>query len=45
VLKLQTKKFKADFTEDGKLKLKSIFDALGGEVSYNDIKVCMLFTD
>jgi uncharacterized protein YpbB len=45
VLKLQTKKFKDDFTEDGKLKLKSVFDALGGEVSYDDIKVCMLFVE
>jgi len=45
VLKLQTKKFKADFTEEGKLKLKSVFDALGGDVGYDDIKVCMLFLD
>ncbi len=45
VLKLQTKKFKDDFTDDGKLKLKPVFDALGGEVSYDDIKVCMLFLD
>ena len=45
VLKLQTKKFKDDFTEDGKLKLKSVYDALGGEVSYDEIKVCMLFLD
>ena len=45
VLKLQTKKFKADFTENGKLKLKSVFDALGGDVGYDDIKVCMLFLD
>ena len=45
MLKLQTKKFKDDFTEDGKLKLKSVYDALGGEVGYDDIKVCMLFLD
>jgi hypothetical protein len=45
VLKLQTKKFKDDFTDEGKLKLKSVFDALGAEVSYDDIKVCMLFLD
>jgi len=43
VLKLQTKKFKSDFTEEGKLKLKSVFDALDGEVNYDDIKLCMLF--
>ncbi len=45
VLKLETKKMKENFTEEGKLKLKSIFDALEGEVSYDDIKVCMLFVD
>jgi DNA-binding CsgD family transcriptional regulator len=45
VLKLQTKKFKDDFTEEGKLKLRSVFDALGGDVSYDDIKVCMLFME
>ena len=43
VLKLRTKKFKDDFTEEGKLKLKSVFDALGGDLSYDDIKICMLF--
>jgi hypothetical protein len=42
-LRLHTKKFKDDFTEEGKLKLKSVFDALDGTVSYDDIKVCMLF--
>ena len=42
ILKLNTKKFKDDFTEEGRLKLKSIFDALGGEVSYDEIRICML---
>jgi len=45
VLKLKTKKFKDDFTDTGKLKLKPIFDALNGEVSYDEIKVCMLFVE
>jgi hypothetical protein len=45
VLKLQTKKMKENFTDEGKLKLKSVFDALDGAVSYDDIKVCMLFID
>jgi len=45
VLKLRTKNFKNDFTDEGKLKLKSVFDALAGDVSYDDIKICMLFID
>ena len=43
VLKLRTKKLKENFTEEGKLKLKSLYDALDGKVSYADIQVCMLF--
>ncbi len=43
VLKLSDKKSKEDFTEDGTLRLKPIFEALDGEVSYDDIRVCMLF--
>jgi len=43
VLKLSARKSKDDFTEDGTLRLKPIFEALGGEVSYDDIRVCMLF--
>ena len=43
VLKLQTKKMKENFTDDGKLKLKPVFDALDGKVSYDDIRICMLF--
>ncbi len=43
VLKLSVKKSKEDFTEDGTLRLKPIFEALDGEVSYDDIRVCMLF--
>ncbi|RRS32618.1 MAG: hypothetical protein P794_00730 [Epsilonproteobacteria bacterium (ex Lamellibrachia satsuma)] len=45
VLKLRTKKLKENFSDDGRLKLKTVFDALNGEVSYDDIRVCMLFLD
>jgi len=43
VLQLKTKQFKNDFTEEGRLKLKPVFDLLGGEVSYDEIRMCMLF--
>jgi ATP-dependent exoDNAse (exonuclease V) alpha subunit len=43
VLKLQAEKTKENFTEDGKLRLKPLFDALDGEVSYDEIRVCLLF--
>ncbi len=43
VLKLQTKQLKENFSEDGTLRLKPVFEALGGDVSYDDIRVCMLF--
>jgi uncharacterized protein YpbB len=45
VLKLMTKKIKENFSEDGQLRLKPVYEALGGEVSYDDIRVCMLFID
>jgi hypothetical protein len=45
VLKLKTKNMKENFSEKGILKMKSVFEALGGEVSYDDIRVCMLFID
>lgn len=45
VLKLKTKNFKENFSEDGQLRLKPVYEALGGEVSYDDIRVCMLFVD
>jgi len=45
VLKLMTKKSKENFSEDGKLRLKPVYEVLGGEVSYDDIRVCMLFID
>jgi len=43
VLKLRTKKLKENFSEDGILRLKAVYEALDGEVSYDDIRVCMLF--
>jgi len=43
VLKLRTKKLKESFSEDGKLRLKAVYEALGGEVSYDNIRICMLF--
>ena len=45
VLKLMTKKLAENFTEDGKLRLKPVFEALDGEVGYDDIKLCMLYMD
>ncbi len=43
VLKLKTKNLKENFSDNGKLRLKPIFDALGGEVSYDEIRMYMLF--
>ena len=43
VLKLKTKNIKENFSDDGKLRLKPVFEALEGKVSYDDIRVCMLF--
>jgi len=43
VLKLKTKNVKENFSDNGKLRLKPVFEALGGDVSYDDIRVCMLF--
>ncbi len=43
VLKLMTKKLAENFTEDGKLRLKPVYEALEGKMSYDDIRVCLLF--
>ncbi|WP_373033368.1 AAA family ATPase [Sulfurovum sp.] len=43
VLKLKTKNIKENFAEDGTLRLKSVYEALNGEVSYDELRVCMLF--
>jgi len=44
-LKLMTKKMPENFSDDGKLRLKPVFEALDGEVSYDDIRLCMVFMD
>ena len=33
------------FTDDGKMRLKPIFEALGEEVGYDDIRICLLFLE
>jgi len=43
VLKLMTKKLAEHFTEDGKLRLKPAYEALEGKVSYDEIRLCMLY--
>ncbi len=43
VLKLKTKNLKENFSEDGILRLKPVYEALDGKVSYDDLRVCMLF--
>jgi hypothetical protein len=43
ILKLEKEKKKEHFTEDGRLRLKAIFDDLNAKVSYDDIRRCMLF--
>ena len=43
VLKLMAKKRANDFTDNGNLRLNSIFTFLNGEVGYDDIRLCMLF--
>ena len=45
VEKLMQGNAQADFTEEGRLKLKVVFDALSGEISYDEIKICLLFVD
>ncbi len=44
VLKLKKEKHKENFSENGELRLKPIFDALKGEVSYTKIRSVLLFT-
>jgi hypothetical protein len=45
VLKLMTKKMPEHFTDDGKLRLKPLFEALDGQVGYDDLRLCMVFMD
>ena len=43
VLKLQQEKREDDFSDDGKLRLRPIFEALNEELSYDKIRLAMLF--
>jgi len=43
VLELEKAKNPEDFTEEGKIRLKPIYEALNGEVSYDDIRATLLF--
>lgn len=43
ITKLTKEKKKENFSKDGELKLKSIFNALKGKVSYEDIRATLLF--
>ena len=40
---LKRKKRSGDFSEDGKLRLKSLFDALDGKASYDELRMAMLY--
>ena len=41
VIKLKEQKNKEDFSEDGHLRLKPIFEALDAKVEYDDIRTCL----
>ncbi|QSZ43141.1 AAA family ATPase (plasmid) [Sulfurimonas aquatica] len=41
VIKLKEQNNKEDFSEDGQLRLKPIFEALDGQVAYDDIKIAL----
>ena len=43
VFALKRKNSSEDFSTDGRLRLKPLFDALDGEVSYDEIRMAMLF--
>jgi len=43
VLELEREKNPEHFGEDGKLRMKPIFEALNGEISYDEIRATMLF--
>jgi len=44
ILKLEKEKVEDHFSDDGRLRLKPIFEALGGDVSYDKIREVMLFS-
>lgn len=43
VFALKRKNSSEDFSDDGKLRLKPLFDYFDGEVSYNELRIAMLF--
>ena len=45
VKEIRHKKKKEDFLEDGQIRLRSIFEYLDEEVSYDDIKTVLFFVD
>jgi hypothetical protein len=42
IVKLQKEKLKENFSDDGRLRLKPVFDAMEGKASYDAIRLCML---
>lgn len=42
VAKIREKNIKEDFSDDGKLRLKPIYEALDGKVEYDDIRLVLL---
>jgi len=45
VEKVKAQKDGTHFTEDGTLRLRPIYDALGGEVGYGELRLCLIFLD
>ena len=43
IVKLKAKNAKEDFSDNGQLRLKPIFEALDTQVEYDDIKIALLF--
>jgi len=43
VAQLKDQNNKENFSDDGRIRLKPIFEALGGEVSYDEIRIGLLF--
>ncbi len=43
IIQLENEKNKENFSDDGRLRLKPVFEALDGEVSYDKIREVMLF--
>ena len=44
IIKLKEENSRENFSDDGQLRLKPIFEALSGEASYDDIRATMLFS-